>query len=539
MSLPVPLAVRVGDQHITRQVQSLGFRKEAIGGVRSITFSLARSLADLNGLDPMAKVFVYDTRSGETKAEGRLTDSGRGATQNGPQWDCLAFGPAQRMSDITAPYIYIDRSVSDGWMLADVVHTEATIGAGSKPGDSTLAAPQGVVASFSPGVAVNTNSRTTLRYKRVYEAGQVLAAYQFNWTAVATTVAWRIEGATTTDGGAGEASYSATWNTAGGSANALVGTNFPAGRNMLDLRIRYTGGAATTAGETWGWFDSVIIRPQLMLKNGTLRAAADHLFSYILAHDVVEDLLGRWSPTFDRANAIVDQTGAFQIQQLAYPDGVNGVQVLEDLMAMNPTHRWYTTPDTTGGGYGFRWEPWPTTVRYEATLDDGGSFPLSAQDLYNAVSVRWTLPNGTIGAVRRTSACPILDKAGITRHTTIDLAGEAGSAANAAQAGDAFLAQHNVPSNSGTLTIARPIRDVIRGCDVMPWEIEAGELVRVRGVEAYTNAFNASTNDGVAVFRIFAVDYASDGNTAALSLDSDPHTTEDALVKLLTERTRR
>jgi hypothetical protein len=58
-------------------------------------------------------------------------------------------------------------------------------------------------------------------------------------------------------------------------------------------------------------------------------------------------------------------------------------------------------------------------------------------------------------------------------------------------------------------------------------------------VEAYPDAFNADTNDGRGVFRIFSVDYTTEGNVATLALDSDPRETEDALVKLLNQRTRR
>ena len=40
----VPLTVRIGNKHITREVSGLQFRKEAIGGLKSINLRLARPL---------------------------------------------------------------------------------------------------------------------------------------------------------------------------------------------------------------------------------------------------------------------------------------------------------------------------------------------------------------------------------------------------------------------------------------------------------------------------------------------------------------
>lgn len=542
MSLPVPLTVRVGDQHVTKQVQSLAFRREAVGGVRSISFSLARPLSDLDGMDPLAKVYVYDGRSGETVAQGRLADTGRGASANGQQWDCVAFGPAQHASDITIPSVFIERSLSDGWRVVDVVHPEATIGTSSKPGDSAATPSTGVLAAFPEGVNVNTGSRTVLRYEALWRyTGQLLGGFQYNWDTSQTSATWTIEGVTRSNATGGEVAAGVAWNTAGGAANQAVGSTFPAasGRNTFELRIRWNGGAATTVADTWGFFENVVIRPQLKVKDGTDLGAAFHNNAYIIATNVVNDLLGRLLPEYDGANATIEGGSTYQITQLAYHNGVNPEQVLADLMAMEPAFRWTTGPDVTGDGYQFRWEAWPTTVRYEATLDDGGSFPLSAQNVYNEVWVRWVASHGGEIVTILTGNCPVLDDNGLRRVAFVDLGTEVGSEANADQVAQTFLDEHRVPKNAGTLTVARPIRDVLTGAMVQPWEIEAGELVRILGVEAYPDAFNADTNDGQGVFRIHAVDYTTEGNTATLALDSDPRETEDALVKLLNQRSRR
>lgn len=539
MSLPVPLAVRVGDKHVTLEVQSLSFRKEAVGGVRSISFSLARSLANLNGLDPLAKVYVYDTRTGMCVAQGRFADPGRGADANGQRWDCVAFGPAQHASDITNPLIYVDLSL-DGWLFEriDLAGAGATFDAGAVPGSA--AGNQGLLCSWDDGTVVQLGSLIAIRYARAHEAGMKLGWFAYNYGTGITDATWKLDAVVSTDGnwGAADTITVTSWSTLGGTNQATVVTGFVNGRNVLDFRTYWTGGVATVTGAgTWAH-----MTPQVAGLRFN-KAGAEVTTGYgssVLANQVVEDLLGRMLPEFDGPNAVV-ATNSFPINQLVYSDGVNAAQVLEDLMGMEPAYRWYTTPDLTGGGYGFRWDLWPTAVRYEATLQDGGSFPISTQSLYNRVMVRWRDTAGRTKTTERSMACAILDGTTppLIRKTTIDLGSEAGTLAQAQQAGDAFLTEHNVPKNSGTLTVSRPIRDVTTGAMVDPWEIEAGELVRILGVEAYPDAFNASTNDGQGVFRIHAVDYTSDGNTATLALDSDARDTEDALVALISQRKRR
>lgn len=540
MTLPVPLTVRVGDQHVTQQVQSLSFREEAVGGVRSISFSLSRPLSDLDGMDPLAKVYIYDARTAETVAEGRLADTGRGAGADGQKWDCVAFGPAQAASDITQPSIFIDRSMSDGWRMVDVVHSDATAGVGSRPGDTAADPWQGVLAQVPTGTAVggSVTSRVVWRYEPLsHSTDQELGGFRFNWFTGHTSTDWKVEAVARVDGSATANAFTANFDTAGGNM-AHTYSSFGAAHNTLDLSILFFAAAATTTGDTWGWFSDVVVRPKLLLSDGSARSAGDHSFSYIFAHDVVHDIVARLLPQFDGPGATIVGNSAYQITQLAYRDGVTAEQILQDLMALEPAYRWYSKPASGAGGYEFVWEPWPTQVRYEATLDDGGSFPLTATELYNSVKVRWVDGAGAQRVVEASKACPPLDSKGIVRRAFVDLGNEAGSAANASQAAAAFLDEHNVPKNSGTLTVARPIRDVITGAMVQPWEIKPGELVRIRGVEAYPDAFNATTNDGQGVFRIHAKDYTSEGNTATLALDADPHDTESALAKLMNERSR-
>lgn len=545
MTLPVPLTIRVGDDHVTREAQSLSFRKEAVGGCRSISFSLARSLADLDGLDPLAKVYVYDGRNAETVVEGRLADTGRGANAEGERWDCVAFGPAQAASDWAGPLIFIDQDLGAWWQVAST-NAEHTFSSGSRPDGSPV--PSGLLGVFRDGLTLATSEVVTARYDRLHHAGQKMAGFLYTRVMGVTNAAYDLDGLACNVDAAD--AYTGTqvaatddFTTVLADRTGSVGIDFTNGRDVLDLQMRYAGPGGANTPDTWAFVSTTIVRALLHNADGTEVTGVTYglgtLEPYV--HEVVNDLLGRPGllDEFDGANATVDDSGTLRLDQLAYPDSVTPAQVLEDLMRLAPAYRWTTTPDATGGGYGFRWETWPTTVRYEATLDDGGSFPLSTQSLYNRVAVRWRDASGRTRTTFRTMACAALDDAGVVRQAFRDLSSEVGSLAQAEAAGDAFLDEHNVPKNSGTLTVARPIRDLTLGAFVQPWEIEPGELVRIRGVEAYPDAFNADTNDGQGVFRIHAVDYTTDGNVATLALDSDPRETEDALVKLMNQRTRR
>lgn len=545
MTLPVPLSLRVGNEHVTLQAQSLGFRREAIGGVRSINFTLARPLSDLDGIDPLAKVYVYDSRSSVTVAEGRLADTGRGAGSDGQRWDCVAFGPAQAASDWTGPLIYIDQDLG-AWRVVGQTNAEHAFGTSSKP-DGTLGT-SGLLANFREGLSMAPYESVYVRYDRLHNAGQKLAGFLYSRDMGVTNSSYTLSGLATNVDSVGahtgiDIAATDTFTTTFADRTASVGIDFANGRDTVDLLTEYNGAGGGNGSDTWAFVSTTIVRALLHNVDGSevtgITYGLGTLEPYV--HDVVADLLGRPGllDEFDGANATINTSGSLRLDQLAYPDGVTPEQVLADLVALAPAYRWTTTPDRMGSGYGFSWDLWPTTVRYEATLDDGGSFPLSTQGLYNRVAVRWTDAAGAIRMTVRTLACPILDNAGVVRQARIDLSREVGSLAQAEAAGDAFLQAHNVPKNAGTLTVARPIRDVLRGCFVDPWEIEAGELVRVRGVEAYPDAFNASTNDGQGVFRIHAVDYTTEGNTATLALDSDPRETEDALVQLMNQRDRR
>lgn len=531
----VPLTIRIGNKHITREVSGLQFRKEAVGGLKSISLRLARPLDRFDpDLAPFSEVIVYDGRSAELIAQGRLTDPGRSASAgDGQQWDMVAFPPG--LTDRTFPYVLVDQG-HDGWRRSEYSTGAAKTGNDERGDDIPT-----LVVEANEGTTVVAGTWTGDWINRVVRrAGMKLARVRCDWDAGLTSSNYELSLRTRTGSGATPGAIETdTADTAGGTITGKVGdTNFTNGHDVASLRVARVTADATPTGDTHRFvFYDISVRS--MLKDATgADITTGYTVNYVLAHEVVNDLLGRVLDQLDGTNSTVDTGGTYQIDQMSYPDGVTAEQVLTDLMALEPAYRWWIEPDGVGG-YVLHWEPWSTTVRYEVTLNGGGDFPASSRELYNEVTVRWVDREGRPRTVTRTGACQILDDRGITRSTIIDASDEIGSAAAATRLGDNFLTEHNVPANAGTINIDRPIRDLLTGRMVRPHQIQEAALIRVRGIESYADALNPDSRDGQTIFRIWSVTYNSDSDNAACELDIPSRSTTNALVKLAKRRNRK
>lgn len=532
MSLSVPLSVTVGEAHLTRRVEGLSFRKEAVGGVQAITLSLSAPLSSM-ALTALQKVKIMDARSAVVIAEGRVADPGRTADDGGQRWSTTAFGPAAHAHDKIIPLVYVDTRLDT--FTRDGANSTKRAETGT---DERATDEQTLIISAKDGATVATSWAGSMISRVMQHAGLKLARVRATVDCGVTDANYTVRLRTRLDDSAGTSAASATASTSNQQLAAVVVTDFTNGHNQVCIQADRATSSKTAGEDDWFEFWNIIQRCLLLDATGA-EITTGYTQGYVLAHEVVNDLLGRVLDQYDGANATVDSTGTYQIDQAAYPDGITAGEVLADLMALEPAFRWTTGPDVTGDGYQFSWEAWPTTVRYEATLEDGGDFPTSTQELYNEVEVRWVDKRGRSRRNLVTGACPILDDAGLTRRAQIDVADELGSTANADQIGTNFLLEHKYPPNAGTLNIARPIRDLETGRMVQPFEIEAGELIRVRGVESYPDALNASSNDGQTVFRIWAMTYTADSNVAQLELDTYPRTTAQALARLQRTRSRK
>lgn len=538
MSLALPLTVRLatvkGTRHITRRLRDLSFRITAPGGFANIQLSLDEPLTGQpDYLDYYGRCYVYDARTGKTLCEGRVEDPGRSAGRDGQVWDLVAVGPSAHTRDRNIPLIYVDRRLNV-WEKATGSTNErqsATVSATDDQGGSGAPA---LVLAFPPGLTVPTGAATTAVYYPLERAGQNLALLGYRWDAGVTNGSWRIAGYSS---GAHEVRTEGASTSGGAFAVSTVGTGtFTSGDRRPYLKFYWNSASSGTGSsdDVWASCMDVVVRATTHTKDGTEKLSG-YISSdtTITASTVVADLLGRLLPQYDGANATIAPT-SYQIDQLAYPDGVDAATVLDDLMGLEPGYFWEALESGSSGKCRFNWRQWPATVRYEADVRDGYDGPGSAEGLYNEVTVRWRDTKGRIRTATVTQSVPQLTAAGLTRSPQpIDLGDNVGSTAAATQQGQQFLADHRYPPNAGRLRIARPILDLQQGEWVAPWEIRPGYLIRVRGVLPRIDALNTSSRDGVTVFKIAATEFRAADAAATLELDAYAPSTARALADLL------
>lgn len=539
MSLPIPLAVRLvtsrADRYVTADLRDLTFRETAVGGWGSIRISLDRPLTiQPNEIAHYGRCYVYDTRSGRVISEGRLEDPGRGAGAGGQVWDLVAMGPAAHARDRTVPITYVDTSLRE-LVRADNYTPGGTDRVGGDPGAPT-GNQEALTLQFPSGLPVNIDAKVCMRYTRLMESGQQLARVDYTWDSGTADTTFQSQMVTRTDGSTASGDIVRSENlvtTGGATSPRVIITSFPVGRNTVEWRLFRSGAAATIPSDLfWLSIRNVVVIATRYNKGGTeLLTAADYTANTVLASEVVADLLGRLLVQYDGAGASIATT-TYAIDQMSYPDGTTAGKILDDLMVIEPGYRWGAYESNSAGRHRFEWAPWPTAVRYEADVTDGFDSPGSADGVYNAVRVRWRGPDGQILSTRRTSTVPALVAAGITREAQVDLGDELGSRTNAQQTGDKFLAEHATAPNAGRLTIARPITDLYTGARVQPFEIKAGELIRVRGVLPRLDSLNATARDGTTVFRVWSKEFTARTASATLELDSYSVTTARALADL-------
>lgn len=522
--LSVRLSTATRDVHITDALSDLTFGSTSPGGFAECTISLHRPLTFTPGeIGLFGRCYVYDGRTGRTVWEGLLQDPGRTAGPDGQVYELAAVGGQAHLQDRTAPYVIIDTSLDR--LERRQFATEHP--AGEKRVDEDAIGNPALWLSAHQGQTWTQNQTATMAYPHIRNAGMKLGAYDVAGDAGRITAGtWKWQTVTRSPAGTGTVDRNVDFVTAGipGSIRT-VGVSFPDGDDQLELRIQSTGAANQLPGDdTWAIFAHFTVTAKLMTKAGVERSLAGTGFAYhdayVLSSEVVEDVLGRLLPEFDGANASV-AASTYQIDQLAYPDGVTPAQVLDDVLALEAAytyHVWESNP--ANDLFRFEWVAWPTAVRYEADVIDGFTSPASGNTLFNKVRVRYKDPRGLIRSVVRTQTVTALSSAGIDRIAFIDLGDEVGTAAAAIQAGDNFLADHASPLNAGRLTVTRPVLDVQAGRMVQPYEIRPGNLIRVRGVESYPDSLNASSRDGLTVFKVAATSYSASDAAAELELDT-------------------
>lgn len=547
-----PLAVVLetvdGRESITREVSNLVTKNSSPGGFASVEFDLVRRL-DRSRLSPKARVFVYDTATGEQVGGGRIIE--QGMSDDGT-WKvaCLGEGLAA-LQDIDEPYMVVDadlkpwarveqigvktkmigrkqrknRSGTSGSVsmprrkiVTSIVSAEAKLG--SAPDGSET---EGLLFQVPEGTTVAPAATLRAMILTPFLCGQRLGAYGYRVRAGKNAATWETHGVSMTGHSASETDRVTPFVTGNSGMDWQVHTtNFAASRDGVQLRI-VTSAAATTDARTWAHVTDLIVRTQLLDRNGNVRPGSDHASSTVGASSVFTDLIKRRCPTLEIGN-IANSTRAFS--QLAWYDGVTAKEVLDELCEADGTVTYHAWEANADGKTVINLDPVSPTVRYELSTKHGYSAPSPTSEVYDRVVVTYTDSSGYVDRL-------VVDRStdGNPRSQTINLTAVP-SGETLATIANQFLDAFAAPPNSGTITVAERVQDLWTGRWVHPAAIRSGYLCRVRGVQPTPDTLNPEAKqDGVTIFRIATSTYA-DG-VATLELDQPVLNQDRALAALL------
>lgn len=530
-----PLTVRINDgridRHVTRHVSDLRFRKTAPGGHHSASMNLALPRETFTKLGPEDRIYIYDGRTGATVWDGYTENPGASDSRAGQAFELSALGGSVLASDQSEKLVYLDRTY-EGWRRANSSAGSAATEVGAFPATASARAAdkEAIYLQFNPGQPVDVSSRASINHQPFQDSpmslGGVAGFWECGLISADYSIHLRVLPWVLADGYI----VSQTAHTTGGAFVAYAGTNFLTDRNTLQwFLLRLNSATNVATDNVWAGLGEIALAGQLLDRYGNTRpmntaahlAATNPVTAYILAHEVVEDLLGRMLKKCDPNDAVIDST-TFQIDQLTYFDGATAAQVFDDLALYEPNHHWGIGETLTSGLHRFWYRAWPTdTARYEITAKDGYSAPGGDIDLCNRITVYWTDSKGIKQATVRTRTVEALGTR--TRDAeAITLPEGRGSSANAQRIGDRVLAAKADPPKAAVATVRRPLTDHLTGNQVMPWEIEPGYLVRVR-----------ETGD---LLRLTEVEYVDADCAASLTLGEPVLTEEQRIVRLKKRR---
>lgn len=524
-----PLSVSVASAAATRHldVRDLSFTKDARGGDRSANFTLPEWVqASGPELGPQSKVMVDDTATGRRVWEGNQELPGRTVDDSGHIWAMGAVGSAAVLDDRHRGYHAISQNYGD-WKQGYQSNPQMTATASTHPRTDNDA----LLFSIPRGVAVvSDGDRTTANFDMFKETGQRCGGFSFNVAAGIGDLKWRTEMVLLGDpSGEQRAKFRNFSKVPSGLITGEASVDFQRQHDVFRIRIRKDSGGATNMTDDNHWAAVTALRVSALRRglDGTdAFGTGTYTSDWVLAHDVVIDALWHFTNQVDIVRATIDKTFTHHIDQLSYPDGVRLSDMLDDLALLEPDLLWRVGPADQVEKHWFELGRWPTTPRYEADTSGGWSQPGGELDLSNSVELRWTDRRGREQSKTYTTSVPELDQWARTRDADpVRLGDEVGSENAADRIAAGILAQIITVPFSGTLTVDRPVRDLLTGGVAWPWEIEPGHLVAVRDL------------DGPPM-RLTEMSYRDSDGAAALTLGTPVLTTEDLVATMHRSRTR-
>ena len=533
------LTLVMGGQHVTAQVSNIQPKNIKDGGYASVTFNVKREL-DQALFDTFTDVLVYDPVTAEQVGGGRLLEQGR--NDDGTwQVTCLGEGLAS-MQDTTTPYFVVDQNY-DLWDLSSRSTKRMEFNTNPYPTSTTPDDPN-LFLDTSDGANIVTNAELVITNRLAQKCNQHYGAIYYRLKSGITNSSWRTRTRMYSNDLTGWDSVDdAAWSTTISATQAYkAGVDWANPRQVAGFQWKRITTDAVSGEDTWSVVRDVVVRAQIYGRNGVLMdgtASGVYTSGWVRPDQVLVDWVVRYCGRLNAATGTIDTTSTEQIEQMAYLDGIHGMQLAEDVAAVEPGFIWQVWNQDSDGTWPFDYIPLPTEVQYEASADDGFSAPTPSTEIYDQVIVTGKTKAGKDINLLVTTTNPALVAAGLHRRATIPLGSEIWSTAAATRVGNDFLDEHAVAPNAGTITIARPIYDALSGRWVRPSHIRSGGLMRVRGIQPLPDSLNATSSDGVTVFRVVSATYDNDSGSTVCELDSYSLTEARAIAELSRARTRR
>lgn len=517
--LAVQVTDNVGTRDVTRFAKGLHFKRTAYGGDAEMGVSLNVPLYTFEGLGPNDKVEIFDGRSGESIFLANTDNPGAIKGPRGNSYDLTAFGYAARLQYVTKSLAYVETSL-DSFKRGGL----SSAGAQDRNDERGGAGGTQTIRVFAnEGKSVTTAWQHEFLCRRFAQENLTIARCSVGWEAGLTDANYvvQIRGGTDPTTAMPVVSASPTASTAGTTLEAYYGTggSMAGTETFVALRVNRNTSTRTATDNDWVQYWTPVLMQLRRNADGSNQAGTAYQRNYVLAHEVIADMLGRGMAPGINATNVTLPTTTYQITALAFWDGITMADLLQQLTVFEPDLYWMAEGSTFTAGL---WDD--NNPRYVVSEKDGGiDSPGEEVTLCNRVSVSWT---DNRGKDRTTVVTATVDGLTYTRDAEpITLPEGMGSAANAQRAGDMALAVTNKRPRAGTAVIRKPIRDQLTGYDVMPWEIEPGSTVLER--------------ESGEVLRLTEVEYSDDEGAATLSLNRPVRTIEQRLAQLARRNRRR
>ncbi|MDN5854485.1 MAG: hypothetical protein L0K86_16870 [Actinomycetia bacterium] len=502
------------------------YRVGVPGGFLGASGKLWASIDDY-GLTEGSRLIISNGTDASTLWEGHLDSPGEQFDETGEAFDLSAQGAMTLASDQAEPLLYLDSQLGQ-WRADDLEANNIPKAAQASKGTIPETTTEALVLEFPSGSVIGAGDQARIIHDLAERCPMGLGGYFASVRSGIDSANYELR--VTVEGNSVIETLS--MQTGAIAARGVRGSGtWQAFGRVLKFRLVRTGGATTVGTDNiWSAWSNVIVAGNRRDRFGEETITPATTLNSLRAWEVVEDLVYRLMPMVDPNRSRIFH-GDYDIDQLVYPEPARAAGVLDDLSLFEPDFYWRFTASAPDGRFGFTYDRWPSTPRYEISIQDGYSAPGSDASQANRVTVVWTDKGGRERTEVATLYVPALGGTpdNPTRDRTVDaeqitLPEQISSQANATRIANQWLRIVNEPAQAASATVVRRVRDLVSGGWISPWEMQPGNLVRVR--ESGKN------------HRLTELEVDTDALSVGLTL-GHPKPTIEQLVARLSEPSRR